>query len=116
MPVRERGDAEVSAARHGLFGIQQQVKKYLLQLARIAVNHRQPFGKIQGNGNLRGLELVFQKRQRVANHLIQIRIAKLRCRSTREVKQAVGDFGSTEALLRNLVEHGAEARISLKLF
>ena len=65
--------------------------------------------------NLRGLELVLEQRERIANHLVQVGGPELGGRSAREVEQAVGDFGGAEALLRNLVEHRAKPRIAAHL-
>ena len=49
-------------------------------------------GEVEIDDNLRGLELMFEQRERVANDLIQIGFAEFGGRSAREVQQAVGNF------------------------
>ncbi len=63
--------------------------------------------------DLRGLELVFQQGQRVANDLVEVGVAELGGRSAREIQQAVGDLSGAEALLGDLFQHRAEARVAL---
>ncbi len=73
------------------------------------------FDQFEIDDDLRGLELVLEQRERVANDLVQIGLAELGRRSAREIEQAVGDFSGAEALLRDLVEHRPEARIAAHL-
>src|ERR1035438_10422605 len=77
LPIGERGHAQAASALHGFFCVQQQVEKYLLQLAGIAVDRRQFMGQIKIDDDLSGLELVFEQRERIADHLVQIGIAEL---------------------------------------
>ena len=49
----------------------KQVEKYLLQFAGIAVDRRQLFGQFEIDKNLRGLELMLEQRERVANDLVR---------------------------------------------
>ena len=65
--------------------------------------------------DLRGLELVLEQRERVANDLVEVGVAELGGRGAGEVEQAVGDFGGAEALLGDLVEHRAEAGVAFQL-
>ncbi len=113
--VDQRGDAQAPAAGHGVLGVQQQIEEDLLQLAGVAVDGGQLVGKIEIDQDLRGLELVLEQRKRVANDLVQVGGAELGGGSAGEVEQAVGDFGGAEALLRDLVEHRAEARVAAQL-
>ncbi len=116
VPVGERGYAEAAAAGHGILGVQQQVEKHLLQLAWVAVDGGQILVQFEIDEDLRGLELVIEQRECVANDLVEVCIAKLRGRSAGKVEQAIGDLGGAEALLCNLVEHRAKARVALQLF
>ena len=115
MAVDQRGDAQAAAAGHGFLGVEQQVEKDLLQLAGIAVDGRQIVGQVEIDIDLRGLELVFEQRERVADDLVEVGLAELGGGGAGEVEQAVGDFGGAEALLGDLVEHRAEARIAAQL-
>src|SRR5580700_45739 len=115
MTVDKRRDAQTPAARHGVLGVQQQVEEDLLQFPGVAVDGGKLASQIEIDQNLRGFELVLKQRKRVANDLVQVCGAELGCRSAREVKQAVGNFSGAEALLRNLVEHRTDARVSAKL-
>ena len=45
--VDQRSDAQTPAAGHGIFGVQQQVEKDLLQFAGVAVDGRQLVGQIE---------------------------------------------------------------------
>src|ERR1035438_5929877 len=49
--VGQRGYAQAAAAGHGLLGVQQQVEKYLLQLAGVAVDGRQLLGQLEIDKN-----------------------------------------------------------------
>ena len=89
--------------------LRQQVEEDLLQFAGVAVDGRKLVGKIEIDENLRGLELMFEQRERVANDLVQVGGAKFGGRGARKVQQAVGDLGGAEALLRDLVEHRSQA-------
>src|ERR1700690_1336690 len=62
MTICQSGHAKASAARHRLLGIQQEIEEYLLQFAGVAMNGRQVFCKISVNEDLRGFELMFEKR------------------------------------------------------
>ena len=62
--------------------------------------------------DLRGLELVLQQRERVANDLVEVGLAELGGGGAREIEQAVGDLGGAEALLGDLVEHRRQAGIA----
>jgi hypothetical protein len=72
-------------------------------------------GQIEIDDDLRGLELVFEQRERVADDLVQVGVAELGGRGAGEIQQAVGDLGGAEALLGDLVQHRAQARIALQL-
>ena len=115
MAVDQRGDAQAAAAGHGFFGVEQEVEKDLLQLAGIAVNGGQIVYQLEVDDDLRGFELVLEQRERIANDLVQIGLAELGGGGAREIQQAVGDFRGAETLLRDLFEHGAEARIAAQL-
>ena len=69
----------------------------------------------RSTSDLRGFELVFEQRERVANDLVEVGGAELGGGGAGEVEQAVGDFGGAEALLGDLVEHRAEAGIAPQL-
>ena len=43
--IDERGHAQAAAAGHGVFGVEQQVEKDLLQLAGVAVDGRKLLGR-----------------------------------------------------------------------
>ena len=58
---------------------------------------------------------MLEQRERVANDLVEVGFAELGGGGAREIQQAVGDLGGAEALLRDLFEHGAEARIAAHL-
>ena len=63
------GDAERAARRHGVLGVQKQVKKDLLQFAGVAQNRRQVLSSSEvSRSNLGGAELVFQQLQRVLDN------------------------------------------------
>ena len=51
-------------------------------------------------------ELVFEERERILNNLVEIHDLELTAASAREVQQAIDDLGSTEGLLRDLLENG----------
>ena len=76
---------------------------------------RQIFYQVGVHDDLRGFELVFQERERIANDLVEVGFAELGGGGAREIQQAVGDFGCAEALLRNLLEHGAQAGVTTHL-
>ena len=58
---------------------------------------------------LRGFELVFKQRERVANDLVEVGLAEFSRRCAREIQQAIGDLGGAEALLGDLVENRVQA-------
>src|SRR5208283_5273962 len=66
LAIDDSSDAQSPAARHGVFGVQQQIEEDLLQLAGVAVYRRKLSGRIEIYQNLSGFELVFDERQRVA--------------------------------------------------
>src|ERR1039458_4524727 len=70
--VDQRCYAQVASAGHCFLGIQQQIEKDLLQLARVSVNERKIFGQVEIDGDLRGFELVLEQGERVANDLVQV--------------------------------------------
>ena len=72
MPIHKRGDAQIAATGHGFFGIEQQVKKDLLQLTRVAVDSRESIGKFEIDVDLCGLELMLEQRERIADDLVEI--------------------------------------------
>ena len=109
------GDPQAATAGHGFLGVEQQIQKDLLQFAGVAVDGGQFLGEFQIHDDLCGLELVFEQGERVADDLVEVGVAKFRGRSAGEIQQAIGDFGSAEALLGDLVEHRAKARIALEL-
>ena len=76
---------------------------------------RQFLGQIEIEDDLRGLELVLEQGESVADDLIQVGLAELGGRGAGEVEQAIGDFGGAEALLRDFVQHQAQAGIALEL-
>ncbi len=53
-------------AEHGVLRVQQQVEEDLLQLAAVAVDARELRIEIGLDANLRGLELVLEQGERVA--------------------------------------------------
>ena len=59
------GNAQRSAIRHGVLGVQEQVQKHLLQPPGIAADQRQVLRQFILHLNLGALELVLQQRQRV---------------------------------------------------
>ena len=115
MPVDQGRDAQGAAALHGLLGIEQQIEKDLLKFAGVAMDGGQWLCQIEIDLDLRGLELVLEQRKGVADDLVEVGVTKLGGRGAGEVEQAIGDFGGAEALLGDLVEHGAEARIAAQL-
>ena len=54
--------------------------------------------------NARGLELVFQQRQRIVDDLVEIHLGELGAAGAREIQQAVDDLRRAESLLRDLLE------------
>src|SRR5438270_8699376 len=83
-----RADVQRAAfARHGIFGVQEQVQEHLLQLAGVAMDQRQSGVELRLYLHARGLELVLQERERFSNDLIQIDGAEFRGARTREIQQ-----------------------------
>ena len=115
MAIDCRGHAQTPTFRHGLLGVQQQVEEDLLQFAGVAVDGRQLVNEVELDVDLRGLELVIEQRQRVADDLVQIGFAELRGLGAREVEQPIRNLGGAEALLRNFIQHRRQARIALQL-
>ena len=105
--VDQRGHAQAAAAGHGFLGVQEQIEKDLLQLAGISVDEGQVLGQVEIDDDLRGLELVFEQGERVANDLVEVGLAELGGGGAGEVQQAIGDFRGAEALLGDFVEHRA---------
>src|SRR5450755_4212885 len=116
MSVGESGDAQPASAGHGFLGIQKEVQEDLLQFAGVSVNRGETVGKLDVEENLRLLQLMLEQRKSVANDLIQIGLAKLGCGRAREIQQAIGNLGCAEALLGDLLKHGAEPGITAHLF
>src|ERR1700756_412177 len=70
-------DAQNSSIRHGVFRIQKQVEKHLLQAPGIALNVRQLIGQVILHCDLAGFELVLQQRQRVGDDLVDLHVGEL---------------------------------------
>src|SRR5438045_1874672 len=93
--VDGRSDTQSSAGPgHGVFGIHKEVQKYLLQLARVAVNQRQVHVQIGFQLDLRGLELMFQKRDGLGNDLVHVDVAEFGAAGAGEIQQVIHDRGS----------------------
>src|ERR1700761_4751351 len=71
-------NVEGAAAGHGVLGIEKEIEEDLLQLACIAENRRQCRRKFDDCSYLRGLELVLEQRERLADDRVHIRVAELR--------------------------------------
>src|SRR5271157_2875799 len=89
---------------HGVFRVEKQVQKHLLQLARVAVDGWQPRLQVRLHLDARGLELVIEQRQRVLDHAVQIDVSKFGARGAREVQQTVDNLGGAEGLARDLLQ------------
>ena len=98
-------------AEHGVLRVQHQVEDDLLQLAVVAVNARKLRIEVGLDANLRGLELMFQQSERVAQQFVEIDARELRAAGAREVEQAIDDLRGAEGLLRDLFEHRGEPLI-----
>ena len=72
--TRRRG---IGCSEHCVLGVEHQVQNDLLQLAVVAVDERQLRIEVCLDANLRGLELVFQQRERVAQQVVQIDVGEL---------------------------------------
>ena len=79
------------------------------------MDRRQLLGQVEVDVDLRGLELVLEQGESVADDLVEVGFAEFGGGGAGEVEQAVGDFGGAEALLRDLVEHRAEAGVAAQL-
>jgi hypothetical protein len=66
VPVGLGGYAQGAAAGHGVFGVEEQVEKDLLQLAGIAVDAGRCSSARSGSTWIRGLELVLEQLQSVS--------------------------------------------------
>src|SRR2546429_9106394 len=106
-------NSKSSTAGHGISSIQEQIQKYLLQPPSVATDKRQMPSQFVLHLDLGGLELMFQQRQCVGNHLIHIHFAKFGAAGARKIEQVVDDFRSAEGLTRNLLQQSALLRISL---
>src|SRR5580692_834537 len=111
----ERGHAQCAAARHSVFGVQEQIQEHLLQSSRIALNGGQLGLEYVFHLDLGDLELVFQQRQRLSDYFVYIHIADLAAASAREIQQIVHDFRGTEGLPRDLLQQTGLLRIALQL-
>src|SRR6202451_429291 len=109
------GDTQRSAARHGIFGIEKQIQKHLLQAPGIALNRRNVVREFRLNFNLRNLELMLQQRQRVSNDLIDVEVGKLAAAGARKIQQIVDDLRRAERLPRDLFQQPGFLRIGLQL-
>ena len=79
------------------------------------MNSGQIFCKINLNSDLSSFELMLEQRQRVADDLIEVGLAKLGGWGAGEIQQATGDLRGAEALLRNLFKHRTEASVTAQL-
>ena len=61
------------------------------------------------DADLRGLELMLEQGERVADDGVDVGLAVFRAAGAREVEQAVDDLGGAEGLLRDLVEQRGRA-------
>src|SRR5579864_1898832 len=91
-------------ARHGVFGVQEQVQEHLLQLSGVAMDQRQSRVQIGLHFHVRGLELMLQQRERFRDDLVQIDGAEFRGAGAREIQQVVDDFRSAECLARDFFQ------------
>ena len=73
----------------------------------ISVNAWELRVEVRLDTNLRGLELVIEQSDRVAEQLVEIDAGELRSAGAREVQQAVDDLRRAEGLLRDLFSTGA---------
>src|ERR1044071_4687932 len=88
-----RADVQRAAlARHGIFGIEEQVQEHLLQFAGIAMDERQSGIEFSLHLHPRSLELVLQQRESFRDDLVQIDGAEFGGARAREVQQVVDDL------------------------
>src|SRR5580698_795684 len=111
----ERGHAQRAAARHGIFGIQEQVQEHLLQSSRIPLNGRQFGLEYILHLDLGYLELVLQQSQGVGDYFVHVDVTDLAAAGAREIQQVVDDLRGAEGLPRDLLEQASLLRISLQL-
>src|SRR5579859_2480212 len=102
--VDDGREAQFSALRHGVFGVEQQVKEDLLELAGIAVDARKLAVEVHLYSDARGLHLMLDESQGVANDLVEVGVAELGGGGAGEVQEAVGDLGGAEGLLGNTLK------------
>ena len=100
-------DAQRSTAVHGVLRVQEEVEKDLLQLAGVAEDGREVGLESGFEADLRGLELVLEQGQCVANDCVHVDVGELGAAGAREVQQAVDDFRRAEGLLGDLFEQRA---------
>src|SRR5580700_6197450 len=111
----DRRDAQGAAARHGVFGVQEQVQEHLLQSSRVALNGWQlRFWRVM-HFDLGHLELVFEQSERVGDYFVDIHIADLAAAGAREIQQVVDDLRRAEGLPCDLLEQAGLLRIALQL-
>src|SRR5579864_1233613 len=79
-------------ARHGIFGIEEQVQKHLLQFAGIAMNKRQTGIEFSLNLHPRSLELMLQQGEGFRDDLVQIDGAEFGGAGARKIQQVVDDL------------------------
>src|SRR5262249_6180800 len=111
----DRRDAQRSPARHGVLGVHEQVEKYLLQLAGIAVNHGQVTVQISFHFDTRSLELMLEQGKRFLNDLVDVNIAELGGTRARKIQQVVNDLRSPERLPRDLVRKVSQLRVAVDM-
>src|SRR5271168_85487 len=92
----ERGHAQRAAARHGVFRIQEQVQKNLLQSSRIALNGGQAGLRRVLHFDLGHLELMFEQSERVDDYFVDIDLANLAAAGAGEIQQVVHDLRGAE--------------------
>src|ERR1700689_2429843 len=100
---------------HGVFSVQEEIEEDLLQLAGIAHDARKVGHETGFDGDLRGLELMLEQGESVADDGVDVGLAILSAAGAREIEEAVDDLGGAEGLLSNLVEQGPELLIAFDL-
>src|SRR5216684_1357329 len=94
------GNTQCAAARHGVFGVQEQIQEHLLQSSRISLNGRQLGSERVLHLDFRHFELVLQKRKSVADDFVHIDVADLVCRLLLEKKKIIHNLRRAENLPR----------------
>src|SRR5205814_6605154 len=98
-------DLKRAPVRHRVLSIQEEIKEDLLQLAAVAHNAGQLDVDLALDMNSSRFELVFEQRQRILDHSVQVDKLELTAAGAREIQEAVDDFGGAESLLSDLLQN-----------